>query len=502
MTTIMYTVQSLADLKTHPTPTDATVMTQYRATAGDGGGGSWAWRSGNQSADIAADPQSGIWAAPMSDTTGASGAWQRVYDSRINARWFGAKGDGVTDDHAALQAFFDYSSSNTYNVSLGGRLPSGQYLITQTITCPKRFYNIVGDGMFETAIIFNGVAGGCIAGPASGPWSPTFRDFTIQGDASSGTGIQCLTGPTGSVIYFGEMVNLYIISGGPCLHLLGNFSYTFRNIAGTSYNNHAFWMDFGPAVTLDNLYAVKCGSSKAGYRMAGLINLTNCNGINQGDYWGVFGSDTKAHDGFQNDFPYTDYASLTCTNCNAESYATGEGGATASAIYMQNSFRQFIWNGGKFQGPDTNYHSIIRLTGGGIYNVAAYLNPTWWLPGSGTRTADLFTDSYNIFVDESGILAGAGTRTFAWRGGGSSPYRTIVRQPPFAGSLTYEIIPLAQIGTLKLTAQFAHQGTTLGFFNNSPISRPTVMGSKRGNAALASLLTALANLGLITDSTT
>lgn len=40
------------------------------------------------------------------------------------------------------------------------------------------------------------------------------------------------------------------------------------------------------------------------------------------------------------------------------------------------------------------------------------------------------------------------------------------------------------------------------FFGATPISKPTVSGSTGANAALASLLTALANLGLITDSTT
>ena len=42
----------------------------------------------------------------------------------------------------------------------------------------------------------------------------------------------------------------------------------------------------------------------------------------------------------------------------------------------------------------------------------------------------------------------------------------------------------------------------LRFFDvSSPIARPTVTGSKGGNAALDSLVTALANLGLITNST-
>jgi Phage protein Gp138 N-terminal domain len=42
----------------------------------------------------------------------------------------------------------------------------------------------------------------------------------------------------------------------------------------------------------------------------------------------------------------------------------------------------------------------------------------------------------------------------------------------------------------------------IGFYNVTPQSKPTVTGSKSGNAALASLLTQLASLGLITDSST
>lgn len=42
----------------------------------------------------------------------------------------------------------------------------------------------------------------------------------------------------------------------------------------------------------------------------------------------------------------------------------------------------------------------------------------------------------------------------------------------------------------------------VGFFDKTPMARPTITGSKGGNAALASLLTQLANYGLIVDGTT
>lgn len=44
--------------------------------------------------------------------------------------------------------------------------------------------------------------------------------------------------------------------------------------------------------------------------------------------------------------------------------------------------------------------------------------------------------------------------------------------------------------------------TGIGFFAATPVAKPTVTGSRGGNAALASFLTAAANLGLITNSST
>lgn len=52
------------------------------------------------------------------------------------------------------------------------------------------------------------------------------------------------------------------------------------------------------------------------------------------------------------------------------------------------------------------------------------------------------------------------------------------------------------------TTRIAVNTTGIGFFNTAPIAKPAASGSRGGNAALASLLTQLAALGLITDSTT
>lgn len=57
--------------------------------------------------------------------------------------------------------------------------------------------------------------------------------------------------------------------------------------------------------------------------------------------------------------------------------------------------------------------------------------------------------------------------------------------------------------TSRLAIRMESNGSNpmLGFYGNLASARPTVTGSRGGNAALASLLTQLATLGLITDST-
>jgi hypothetical protein len=55
--------------------------------------------------------------------------------------------------------------------------------------------------------------------------------------------------------------------------------------------------------------------------------------------------------------------------------------------------------------------------------------------------------------------------------------------------------------TLKTDDSLA-VGGNVGFRGSAPAAKPVVSGSRGGNAALASLITALAGQGLITDSTT
>lgn len=99
-----------------------------------GRNGLFVWNSGNLSAIVTVDPAQGIYVPPATDATGASGAWVRVFDGDIYAKWFGAVGDGVTDDRAAIQAALDLASAlgAGRNVVLTDR-----HLIDTSISVPE-----------------------------------------------------------------------------------------------------------------------------------------------------------------------------------------------------------------------------------------------------------------------------------------------------------------------------------------------------------------------------
>lgn len=105
---------------------------------------------------------------------------------------------------------------------------------------------------------------------------------------------------------------------------------------------------------------------------------------------------------------------------------------------------------------------------------------------------------------------------FATVAKGTGAANTLPKWSNTTGTLTNSLVTdngtTFAINTNKFTVTEASGNTSIagtlsvtgnsGFNGTAPIAKPTISGSRGGNAALASLLTALANYGLITDSTT
>ena len=95
-----------------------------------GRGGLFVFDPSDLSAKVEADTEQGIYVAPASDPSGASGAWIRGYSGSVEARWFGAAGDGLADDTAAMQAALTHFETAGPGVL---RLGRGTFSITGTL---------------------------------------------------------------------------------------------------------------------------------------------------------------------------------------------------------------------------------------------------------------------------------------------------------------------------------------------------------------------------------
>lgn len=104
--------------------------------------------------------------------------WKRVIDASANVKWFGAKGDAVTDDTVAIQAALDSVSQSTgaFDIQIKSRggtvlFPAGSYRVTATLN-GRAGTKIIGAGPNVSRIVselpsgnvvrFLGVEGGSV----------------------------------------------------------------------------------------------------------------------------------------------------------------------------------------------------------------------------------------------------------------------------------------------------------------------------------------------------
>lgn len=138
--------------------------------------------------------------------------------------------------------------------------------------------------------------------------------------------------------------------------------------------------------------------------------------------------------------------------------------------------------------------------------------------GSVTITGNL-TDAGDLLIRDSNTAATKGYRFRTSGGaldtesGGADWYISTFPNADFSGTQNNYLRFEAGAAVLHVTAEVQYKeatfgarvhtlngvANTLGFHGATPVAKQTVTGAKGGNAALASLLTALATLGLITD---
>ncbi|MGO4289705.1 phage tailspike polysaccharide lyase family protein [Chitinophaga sp. RAB17] len=129
------------------------------SVAGDGGGGVFYW----DSTDVSSPDNDGT----IISSINTNGRWKRIFDgSVVNAKWFGARGDGISDDTGALSRAFKY---NVF-------IPEGRYKITSTIIVTNNIIlNCAKGAIIDISAITNTYAIVC-RGEASSP-TPLLADL-------------------------------------------------------------------------------------------------------------------------------------------------------------------------------------------------------------------------------------------------------------------------------------------------------------------------------------
>jgi len=162
------------------------------SSAGDGGGGVFAWSATSEKDDDGTILNAGGYGA-------TSAGWRRIHDGMINVKWFGAKGNGIDDDQTAIQRAIDAALGIAlkYQYDPGDTppappqwgyptvvFPAGNYIVLQSLTvaAPTNFLRMVGLGNA------NLIGGTAFPGTATGlsmekPFQASFEGLSFIGYA-------------------------------------------------------------------------------------------------------------------------------------------------------------------------------------------------------------------------------------------------------------------------------------------------------------------------------
>lgn len=152
--TSLKTLPTITDLRAEDYAVSTRVFVLGHTSSNDGGGGVFMWDAASSATD-----NSGTIIKPTAISTGNPGRWLRIYSGAVNVKWFGATGDGSTDDTSKLQAAISAV------VTTGGAcyIPAGRYKFTSNITATAPVL-LFGDGpeasellsYTNASLVFNG----------------------------------------------------------------------------------------------------------------------------------------------------------------------------------------------------------------------------------------------------------------------------------------------------------------------------------------------------------
>ncbi|OBQ59569.1 hypothetical protein A9K72_25490 [Mesorhizobium loti] len=164
-----------------------------------GRNGRFVFSSSNLSTPVTADTAQGIYVAPASAPTGASGAWVRQNDGVANAAWYGLdRSNTAAANTAALTAAMNFVIARIGAL----RIPGGDYdlnAISVNMTVSGQALHVTGDGAGETNLRWNGTDGIVITTSGPRSWvggsgnAVTFHRLGLVNTATTGAAGRALS---------------------------------------------------------------------------------------------------------------------------------------------------------------------------------------------------------------------------------------------------------------------------------------------------------------------
>lgn len=364
--------------------------------ADDTRGGWFMWDGTAQVSNVTNDPEEGIFVPPSSDTTGASGVWVRYREdpSQVHVDWFGAVGDGTTDDQAKIQAAIDWLISTTnknsggeviigartyavadavtikIGVTLKGRgVPRGSYSTTALVTpiakligtgttnpvvhinasdCGLENIEIDADSTRAAASITTGMNVNCGVlisppdSPSSALWRPKVRNCLVRSQPADG----------------------YNISGD-CVHV------QMEDSSAIECGRHGFTSDAGYLIGRTNK------------SRPGIVNIMNCRSLNMDGHGIAIGNPSEG-----SDTPYRhfllNFETFRCGNSASVRYT--DHGSWIRGENIRGQSCAFSGTGGT--SGNTPTRKCLRVSGRDL----AFINCRY-IQSTGTSHVDIETDT-------------------------------------------------------------------------------------------------------------
>ena len=227
---------------------------------------------------------------------------------KVDLLWCGGVPDGTpsdpsrgTDNTEAIQ--------NWINLPFSGTLPDGWFRFTKPITLPANEFDYIikGTGYGQSGLVPDMEDDRSDSGliPLNRNLLMRFvmKDFSVRGRCKNAIDLD-----NEAQLYQSRFENMYLQStGGSAFKCNQHFSTSWSNVHTSSSGGHGFELQGGNSTLLQNCYAHRSADGFAGYKINTAALMLACNGVDEGETWGIFGEGE-------------DIPRITMINCNIEDF--------------------------------------------------------------------------------------------------------------------------------------------------------------------------------------